>query len=283
MDNKEEAVEVVETALDVMENTSQAVKNNPAFLAGAAAVGLAIGAFGGYHFAKKKLKTKYEDLANEEIRQAKEFYSALNEKPSPVDLAGRYEGEIEEDILVREAATAFESYAGGPVGKKDLVITPGEDAAYTEDVEGQLVEHEVEVKQSIKKNVFDNSSSEDDLDFEEEMRNRTSDRPYVITKEEFLQGDQDFEQATLTYYEGDDVLTDDRDMPIEDTDGTVGNPNLFRFGLWSDDKNVVYVRNEDKELDFEIVRSTGKYSEEVAGFIEHSESSRLRRFRSNDG
>lgn len=285
MDAKEEAVEVVETALDTIESTSQAVKNNPALLAGVAAVGLTVGAFGGYHFAKKKLKVKYEELANEEIRQAKEFYSALNEKPSPVDLAERYEDEVtEEDILARKAVAAFQDYAGGKtVREEDLAVSPGEDPAYTEDVEGQLVEEVVEVRESIRRNVFDNASSEDDLDYEEEMRNRTGDRPYVISKEEFLQGDQGFEQATLTYYEGDDVLTDDRDAPIDDTEGVVGNANLFRFGLWSDDKNVVYVRNEDKELDFEIVRSTGKYSQEVAGFIEHSESSRLRRFRSNDG
>ena len=97
-----------------------------------------------------------------------------------------------------------------------------------------------------------------------------------------MENDKEFNQVTLTYFEGDEVLSDERDQTVDDVDGLAGEDNLQRFGHGSGDPNVLYIRNEHISLDMEILRSKGKYTHEVLGFIEHSDQPKIRRFRSDD-
>lgn len=127
------------------------------------------------------------------------------------------------------------------------------------------------------------SEEYEDFDYDKEIANRDRNHPYVITHDEFFTNETDYIQTSLTYYEEDDVLTEtEDDSVIDDTERTVGNDNLLKFGHGSKDNNVVYVRNDVMETDFEILRSKGNYAREVLGFIEHSDSrSRPRKFRSD--
>lgn len=97
-----------------------------------------------------------------------------------------------------------------------------------------------------------------------ELASRTPDEPYVIHKEEFRENDRGYSQVTYTYYEGDDVLTDETERPLPHADLVVGQNNL-KWGHGSDDPNLVYVRNEKLASDMEICRSPGSYEEEVLG------------------
>jgi len=92
----------------------------------------------------------------------------------------------------------------------------------------------------------------------------SKDEPYIITQEDFLACLKDYEQNTLTYYEGDGVLADDQDQSVEDINTTIGAKG-FKFGYLSEDPNVFYVRNDRLRMEFEVVRSPGKYSVEVLG------------------
>lgn len=119
---------------------------------------------------------------------------------------------------------------------------------------------------------------------EEELEKRTAEKPYVITDDEHFAGELNYEQTTITYFEGDDVLADERDQVIDDREGTVGEENLYRFGHGSRDNNIVYVRNERLEVDFEVIRNKGRFAEIVLGFVQHSdEGPKIRRFRGDDG
>lgn len=86
-------------------------------------------------------------------------------------------------------------------------------------------------------------------------------KPYVITPEEF---GEDYETESLVYY-ADGVLADYYDEPIDDIDEYVGEDALNHFGEYEDDS--VYVRNDEKKIDYEILRDVQKfsdvYSEEV--------------------
>jgi hypothetical protein len=64
----------------------------------------------------------------------------------------------------------------------------------------------------------------------------------------------------------------------------VGEENLAKFGHGSKDPNLVYVRNEGMDLDFEISYAEGKYSEQVMGFMAHGQSPgrAFRKFKLND-
>lgn len=246
------------------------------------------GAGAGYVVAEKRLKTKYEMIVKQEIEDAKKFYAlqaqsrAASEKPMTP-------AEALENSKEKAAADALTSYQGGL-----RVVSENDSPNIIE-----ALEQESNVETAQRKNIFSEPESEDDSDeypdenqgwdYETELARRSGDKPYVITHDEYFEGDKEYEQVQLTYFELDDVLCDDRDQPVPDTEATVGDDNLTRFGTASKDPNVVYIRNDARDIDFEVVRSTGSYSKEVLGFddtpgeLEHSmRRGRSRRARDGD-
>lgn len=82
-------------------------------------------------------------------------------------------------------------------------------------------------------------------------------KPYVITPEEF--DDSDYATESLDYYEGDGVLVDAYGDVVEDVADMVGADFASHFGEYEED--TVYVRNDAREMDYEICRDLGSYSE----------------------
>ena len=109
-------------------------------------------------------------------------------------------------------------------------------------------------------NIF--KSNDDQWDYEAEMAVRTPNAPYVIHRDEYVCEEMGYEQTTVTYYAGDDIMTDINDVPIYNH-GSMISP--LKFGHGSGDQNVVYIRNETLELEWEVLLSTGRYSVEVLG------------------
>lgn len=87
----------------------------------------------------------------------------------------------------------------------------------------------------------------------------TNDKPYVIPPEEFgeMEG---YVQSSLTYY-ADRVLTDEDDNVIDDVDGIVGADFYKHFGEYEEDS--VFVRNDGKKHDYEILKDFRLYSDVV--------------------
>ena len=97
-------------------------------------------------------------------------------------------------------------------------------------------------------------SDEEDVEKGVDEQMSKIDKPYVIEPDEF--GELDYETVSLTYY-ADGVLTDDRDNIIEDMDGIVGNDAVNHFGEFEEDS--VFVRNDSKQCDYEILRVYEEY------------------------
>jgi hypothetical protein len=95
--------------------------------------------------------------------------------------------------------------------------------------------------------------------------------PYVITIAAFHLDDPRYAKISIVYYEGDNTLADDGGSVIPDIVGTVGINALTNFGKFSEDPNIVYVRNETLEVDWEIVRDPRTYAHAIAGFDVDSE------------
>jgi len=99
--------------------------------------------------------------------------------------------------------------------------------------------------------------------------------PFVISQEDFMnspgEAGGDYPQETWTYYAGDDVLVDESDQIVDGSDRiyAVGNA-LQHFGENASEPHLVYVRSPITGVDYEIARSEGKYSVEVAGLDEES-------------
>ena len=263
---------------------TQTLRRPVVFVSAASVVSASAGAILGFHVAKRKLESKYSLIADQEIAEAKRYYSEARvvqpEKPSPQEVLAEsiieeqgYSGKpsserlaeppfIPGDAVVTQDGTFLINKEGDDSTPETLIDDTDEEtaAALQEDIEGRQ-----------RQNVFEGrgagEAAEDEWDYEAELRIRAEnpDKPYIIHHDEFYENETDYEQATLTYYEGDDTLADEKDVPVPDEDSVVGEDALVAFGHGSKDKNVVFVRNDKLELDFEIVKSNGKYSVEVLG------------------
>lgn len=116
--------------------------------------------------------------------------------------------------------------------------------------------------EAIRRSIF--PDVDDEWNMDEEVANRTSNRPYVIHREEFFEETEEdlYRQRTLTYYNGDDTLVDEDNSPIYNYVQVVGD---MKFGHGSGDPNVVYIRNEKLKAEYEILLDAGLYSMEVLG------------------
>lgn len=179
------------------------------------AVGAAVGSAGTWYF----VKTKYEQIAQEEIDSVKEeFAKCKYDGPQNSD-----EAAIENDIPEEE-----ESYPDGSV--KDEYI----------DV--------------VKKLGYHNYSDVEPTHIRPDTSANTS-SARVITPDEF--GTEDYKIVELTYW-ADGVVTDTKNKRIKDVDGLLGN-TLERFGEYEPD--ALHVRNDEKKIDFEILRDLKKYGD----------------------
>lgn len=242
-------------------------------------VGLGGGLIGGFVvgglYINRRLRTSYEKLAEEEISEMREHFRArLLAKEEKPDLSSEAAKIVKREGYDGPATPVIEEeedgvQAGGTSSEED------EETVVVEEVE---VEEEGEASETSV-NVFDEQKThaDDDWDYEEEVRLRRPDRPYVIHYDEQHDPDKPYTEQTLVYYAGDDVLCDERDTPIDDKEKVVGEGNLEKFGHGSHDKNVVYIRNDVMQIDVEIVKNDGSYAEVVHGFVQHSDELDRRR------
>ena len=209
-------------------------------IGGASAVVALSGFAAGFFTAKRMLEPQYVELAEKEIEEAKEYYSRLYKKEE-------FSNPVEL-VTVREQQEIITEYSYASEHDSPQEIVTQEDA----EMQDLLAEIAICKEHG---------------------------HPYLISKEEYFENGSDYAQVTITYFEDDDVLVDEDDSMISDVGDTVGLKQLTRFGVLSGDHNIVYVRNEAKEIDFEIVRNKGNYAKDVLGFIEHSSDPKVRKFR----
>ncbi|WP_300571140.1 hypothetical protein [Flavobacterium sp.] len=239
----------------------------------ASAFSAAAGATTAWLIAANKLEKKYAAMSEEEIEKAKVFYGRVNKVDiEPEDLTKEYSDGVKvhdpADLVKAQEITRTMKYHTA------LGETPAESE---EDLVEETID-ELEIENAVTEAIDESLGN---FNIELERQNRTPDQPYVITHDEFMENEEEFEQAELTYFEGDDVLMDSADQMINDVENVVGVANLS-FGFGSLDPNIVYVRNENIEMDFCITRSAGKYGVEVLGFddeLHHSDRPRIGKFR----
>ena len=111
-----------------------------------------------------------------------------------------------------------------------------------------------EYAEQLKKNGYTRYS---DLSADDEGVSDKQTKPYVIPPEQFGD-DENYDQISLTYY-ADGVLADENDEVIEDVEDAVGIDSLNHFGEYEDDS--VFVRNEARKCDYEILLDQRTYSE----------------------
>lgn len=188
-------------------------------------LGSVIGAGGAYLY----LNETYQQRANEEIAEVKAYYAQKNEKPSekkPADENPKTNSEHEK-IDYRLIANNYSE--------------PPQRGTY--DIMKDLANSRVEVASNY----------------------ATSDKPYIISGDEFADPNMDYTIITLNYY-ADDILADDNGDAIERPYETVGAEALTMMHLMtknyeSHDSTIIYVRNDKLHSDFEIALDLRTYHE----------------------
>lgn len=240
------------------------LRNKNAQLIIVGTMGSAVGAAAGYFTAQKRLEKKYADIAESEIEEARHYYALKVDeaKPSLEELA--------------------EKLGYGDPKPAVIEVSEEETISYVDSDD-----HPVERTERISYNVF-RDASQGAIPMDPLMENRGDSKIYVITVDEFNENEDNYTQLELSYFEGDHVLSDEKDSPIEDMEKIIGPDALDRFGHGSKDPNIVYVRNHNLEVDMCITRSDGKFTVMVLGMddpdeLRHSERIRKnRKFRGDD-
>jgi hypothetical protein len=253
-----------------MSRISELAASKGVAVVGVATITLAAGFLAGFYYAKHNLEEHYNAKADAEVAEAKRTYSKLYKKdewesPEAVMKALRIDGDL---VVMNEAADALRTYRATQEPVSETGEVRVERARLLE--EGPRDLQALRNGSVVVRNIFQEQTEhkppqEVDFEYADEVRRRSEEAPYIISKDEYFQNEEEFQQSTLTYYVGDGILCDERDDVINEVDETVGDDNLLRFGHRSDDDNVVYVRNHVLEIEYEICKSEGKYAREVAG------------------
>lgn len=168
-----------------------------------------------------------------------------------------------------------------PNRSKDVMMNedPVEDPYFGDDEEEEDGVNSPEDQETVERfletrNVFDPPPPTDGWDYDHELSIRTDNAPYVLHRDEYTSGESNLPQQTLTYYAGDDVLVDGDNVPIYNPSVVVGD---FQWGHGSGFPDIFYVRNPERQHEYEVVRMDGRYTTDVLGYeIEESADRELR-------
>jgi hypothetical protein len=263
-------------------NAKSLVKSKKGAIALASALSGVAGAAVGYTLAVKKLETvleeKYRKLADEEVEKTRQFYRAM-QKPETPQEAAREAGLLDEDN--EEDMAEYNTFVQEYVAPKTVA-----------DAEKEMEEEAKPMEEVEEHNIFTARFPQVDEDpdawnYDEQLALRAElvpGTPYIISEDEYYQNEHEYEQVALTYFAEDDVLCDEKDIPIDEIENTVGGDHLTKFGFGSNNDHMVFVRNDRTEIEFEITKSDGSYKKEVAGFtdddeLKHSAGHGVRKFR----
>lgn len=182
-------------------------------------------------------KERYAQLAEEEISSVKAAYAHRESKKENAEKAlRRYQG-VDEEI----------SGTDGPV-------TPVVTAKVAE--KGSIAEYAQRIQNGAPMK-YSKTVVPSKTGTSEEPDSETSNSvPYVISPDEFDDLDG-YTPISLTYF-ADGVLADENGVIVDDVEEVVGDA-LSHFGEYEED--AVYVRNDAKRCDYEILTDEREYAE----------------------
>ncbi len=97
------------------------------------------------------------------------------------------------------------------------------------------------------------------LDQEEKEADYVDDNITIIAKADFIENENEYGQMQLTYFSDGGVL-DDMNEIVERPEDLIGAA-VPPFGMLSDEDTVVYVRNDKRKEEYEVVKDDGKASD----------------------
>ena len=181
------------------------------------------------------VKDKYEKIIDEEIQSVKEEYAKSYEAKKTVEALNETKTKILENVMSKASMVGI-----GP--------------------------YEKQTEAPVNYNVFSKPrpETEENDDDEEDIPNYAGHPtegiagvPYTISPELFVNDKKRFDKITLEYYEVNDMLIEEMSNEPVDIDESIGRDSLRMFGEF--ERDLVYVRNERLETDYEVFHHSGSY------------------------
>jgi hypothetical protein len=252
--------QVAEQVAEGLEEAAKATRQVDAravgfFMAGTV-FGIAVGLYFGYRFNREHIKAELFKESEEEIARIRETYQAKlvaleNQEKAPV-----------EDIVKERGYTSYST----KVTEQELPERPLSAPVPIEERRAPLP---IEVEEPTPVRTFRTTLSEKDKhdgwNYPKELAQRRADQPYIIHQDEFATNESGYPQVTYVYYAGDNILAGEDERVITNPVDLIGPGMFSRFGHGTDDYNMLYIRNPELQMEFELCRSPGSYEEEVLG------------------
>lgn len=183
----------------------------------------------------KVIKTKYEDIAQEEIDSVKEEYTRLM---------------VSMKKKLNDSVTYKDDNNEDDMSEKD-----------TDNIDDSIMTNYNEIANSYRSSDDEeNTQNEKEGEEKEEDNDGVSymEAPYVISPDDFgsVPG---YNVEPLDYF-ADGILADGWGVELDIAE-TIGEDAINHFGDYDDD--VVYVRNEQTKLEYEVTRDPRTYAEAV--------------------
>lgn len=227
--------------------------------------GAAVGGGIGWFVTKKKYEKQMDEAVEREVKDVREWYERHYEEDKELiekadlllgtrftskmisevkDTEEVVEDESPDDNLVRAGERAVESYTERMNRRKEDLLRP-ERAQYDRGAD------------RVSYNSFSKPKIVEDIEEKEvdEVRLKQNDYDprddiYVISAEQFAHERLGFDKVTLYWWELERILSEE-DMAILDVPDILGTGWEGKIG--TEEKDVVYVRNENLETDYEVV------------------------------
>jgi hypothetical protein len=235
---------------------------------GGLAVGVVIGFAIGYRLNRAKIRAEVFRESEEEVEKIREMYRDSARVVRDRDVKPELDEVIEDrGYIVTEEIVERPTRPPVPVEEPSSSrpdVPPGPNLERVQygapPPEGSTIK-------------LDTGKSKDlHWDLQEELANRSEESPYIIHQDEYIENEKGYKQEVLTWYAGDNVLTDEQEQPLTNADELVGLSHMSRFGHGTDDFNVLFVRNDRIRMEYEICRMSTSYEEEVQGLSKDDES-----------
>lgn len=235
-------------------------KNTVITVAVSAVAGGVVGGVITYLAVNKTLRDRYELRAAEEIESVKHRYSLLRKE----------DGDL--TILAQAQNPSPEVQAAVNKGKELM-----EQLGY---LDGKHVAHDEPDPSAQTLSIFDHSEVMDAKDYpddyegvddeEDESDYKVIDgEPFLITEADYFENVPEYQLDTLTYYELDDTLTDEKNSQIDRVEETVGARHLHMFKkVNGQPKTSLYIQNDTHETLYEVILVEQSYAAVILGMDE---------------
>jgi hypothetical protein len=222
-------------------------------------VGVIAGGVITYLTVNKRLRERYEQHANAEIEDVKRRYALLRKDDGELTILANAEHPSPEVIKAVEHGRHIMEQMG---------YLPATDEKPIEEDKEELDESQQTL--SIFDQGVDPRTLETDEEDEDEDDYKPIDgQPFLIAEAEYFENEPAYQLDTLTYYELDDTLTDEKNSQIDRIEETIGGRHLHMFKTrGGKEKTSLYIRNDEHETLYEVILVKDSYARLILGMDE---------------